>query len=83
MKKYLFLILHRGLTIVFMHASFTGNAPGQSRIGEDFIFRSNTFERQTISCASCHKPRFAFADTALVRLGVGGSKRDRGILRLL
>ncbi|MBL7696812.1 MAG: cytochrome-c peroxidase [Chitinophagaceae bacterium] len=31
----------------------------------------------TISCASCHKPEFAFADTSAVSLGVGGKKGAR------
>ncbi len=40
---------------------------------EDPILSSD----QSISCASCHLPAFAFADTSAVSLGVGGQKGTR------
>mgnify|MGYP003946135629 CR=1 FL=1 len=40
---------------------------------EDPILSSD----QSISCASCHIPAFAFSDTSAVSLGVGGQKGSR------
>lgn len=40
---------------------------------EDVILSSD----QSVSCASCHIPAFAFSDTSAVSLGVGGQKGTR------
>jgi cytochrome c peroxidase len=32
---------------------------------------------KTVSCASCHRPAYAFADTSAVSIGVGGKKGKR------
>ncbi|MBS1776674.1 MAG: c-type cytochrome [Bacteroidetes bacterium] len=40
------------------------------KLGEKLFFDPILSEDQTISCASCHKPEFAFADTTSVSKGV-------------
>lgn len=39
-------------------------------LGEKLFFDSILSLTQTISCASCHKPEFAFADTAIISVGI-------------
>ncbi|MET0464082.1 MAG: cytochrome c peroxidase [Chitinophagaceae bacterium] len=41
-------------------------------LGKQLFFDSILSSTQKISCASCHKPEFAFADTSAVSLGVFG-----------
>ncbi len=47
------------------------------QLGELLFFDPILSSDSTISCASCHKPEFAFADNAAVSKGVGGKKGDR------
>lgn len=42
------------------------------QLGERLFFDPILSLDSTISCSSCHIPQFAFSDTALVSLGVGG-----------
>jgi len=42
------------------------------KLGEMLFFDPILSENQTISCASCHKPEFAFADTVAFSTGVHG-----------
>jgi len=49
----------------------------RERLGEKLFFDPILSKDQSISCASCHKPEFAFADTSAVSLGVGGTKGTR------
>jgi cytochrome c peroxidase len=77
MKKYLILIM-TGLIIVFVHASFIGRGPGdKAELGRLLFFDPILSKDNTISCASCHKPGSAFADTTVVSVGVGGTKGTR------
>lgn len=79
MKSVLAFLLFAGAVLV-LAPSFrtTGSAPLASEdlgrlLFEDPILSSD----QTISCASCHLPAFAFGDTSAVSLGVGGQKGTR------
>lgn len=47
------------------------------QLGEMLFFDPILSEDYTISCASCHKPEFAFADTAAFSSGVHGKKTRR------
>ena len=77
MKKYFFFIAPC-LAVIIIHTSFTGNAPGtKAELGKLLFFDPILSKDRTISCASCHKPQFAFADTGVVSVGVGGSKGSR------
>lgn len=48
-----------------------------AQLGELLFFDPILSSDSTISCASCHKPEFAFADNSPVSIGVGGKKGDR------
>ncbi len=43
------------------------------QLGEKLFFERMLSKDNSISCASCHKPEYAFADTVKFSLGVGGS----------
>ncbi len=47
------------------------------KLGEQLFFDPILSEDRSISCASCHKPEFAFADTSAVSTGVHGRKGSR------
>jgi cytochrome c peroxidase len=54
-------------------ASFSREGPAdKAALGEMLFFDSILSRDRTISCASCHKPAFAFADTLPVSIGVKG-----------
>lgn len=72
MKKW---YLVTGFGAFFLLASFVSKekqAITQEKLGEMLFFDSILSEDRTISCASCHKPEFAFADTAVISPGVHG-----------
>lgn len=53
--------------------SFNDKEPANKAELGEMLFSDPILSRdRTISCASCHKPAFAFADTAAVSLGVKG-----------
>ncbi|MBP6623971.1 MAG: cytochrome-c peroxidase [Chitinophagaceae bacterium] len=67
-------------TLVLM--GFTGNKPSSKvmtavQLGEKLFFEPMLSKDMSISCASCHKPQFAFADTSAFSLGVGGKLGTR------
>jgi cytochrome c peroxidase len=49
----------------------------QEKLGEKLFFDPILSLDHTISCASCHKPDFAFADTSAFSKGVGGKLGNR------
>jgi len=51
--------------------------PTKEKLGELLFFDPILSENKTISCASCHKPEFAFADTSAVSVGVHGRQGRR------
>lgn len=61
--------------MLLMHWSFTpDNAPklSKAKLGELLFFDPILSADSTISCASCHRPEYAFADTIAFSVGVGG-----------
>lgn len=46
-------------------------------LGKDLFFEKALSLDYSISCASCHKPEFAFADTSAFSKGTGGQKGKR------
>lgn len=80
MKKRLLLI---GSIALFLgNLAFRPAQPGdepQTKVdlGKQLFFDPILSSDRTISCASCHKPEFAFADTSTVSRGVGGQLGDR------
>lgn len=46
--------------------------PGKKLFSEKILSKDST-----VSCASCHKPGFAFADTTAFSVGIGGKLTKR------
>jgi len=67
-----------GIATVLIALSFTNIEPGnKAELGKLLFFDPILSKDKTISCASCHKPEFAFADTATVSKGVEGKRGTR------
>jgi len=49
----------------------------ETELGEKLFFEKALSRDSTISCGTCHKPEFAFADNAAISAGVGGRKGER------
>src|SRR5687767_925246 len=65
-------------TFIFLLASFNDQEPSdKAELGELLFFDPILSKDRTISCASCHIPAFAFADTAVFSTGAGGKKGVR------
>jgi cytochrome c peroxidase len=77
-KLNIFLVM---AFLVVIIAGFGADDPlvinSREKLGEKLFFDPILSKDKSISCASCHKPEFAFADTAVVNLGVGGTKGVR------
>jgi cytochrome c peroxidase len=79
MKKIVILVITAVAVIVSL-ASFkaTGKGPAtKAELGKLLFFDPILSKNKTISCASCHKPAYAFADTSAVSLGVRNRKGVR------
>lgn len=64
--------------MLLMQAAFIEDAPAdKAALGKLLFFDAILSKDNTISCASCHKPGYAFADTSATSLGVGGVKGVR------
>lgn len=72
MKQRLFLLSF--IVLVIFASSFSGTPTRvtKAKLGEMLFFDPILSEDSTISCASCHKPEFAFADTTPFSKGVHG-----------
>ena len=67
-----------GIATVVIALSFTTIEPAnKAELGKLLFFDPILSKDKTISCASCHKPEFAFADTSTVSRGVGGKRGTR------
>lgn len=61
-----------------IRAAPVNNAPAdKAALGKRLFFDPILSKDRTISCASCHNPAFAFADTAVLSLGVNKTKGVR------
>ena len=76
MKKYV-LIISAVIMVVFIHARFIHAPSNKEELGRLLFFDPILSRDYTISCASCHKPQFAFADTSATSFGVRGIKGMR------
>ena len=77
MKKYVIVtIIVTG--IIFIQAAATMNSTtDKEKLGEALFFDPILSKDSTVSCASCHRPEYAFADTSAVSIGVDGKKGIR------
>lgn len=76
--KVFFLALG-GILLLFLNFRFiTSEEPlSKAELGKKLFFDPILSEDRTISCASCHKPEFAFADTLSFSLGVRNTPGER------
>ena len=77
--KYLIAFIFIGFTIGFS-LGFTDvekTKLTEIQLGEKLFFEKTLSLDSTISCASCHKPEFGFADNVPFSVGVGGKKGKR------
>lgn len=79
MKQGFIITLFAGIVVLAM-LSFTDDKQEKitkEQLGEMLFFDNILSEDQSISCASCHKPEYAFADTSAFSLGVHGRVGNR------
>jgi len=77
MKKGSVIILISAFIILLISSFNNKSTRNASNLGE-LLFSDPILSRdRSISCASCHIPRFAFADTAVLSTGVFGRKGKR------
>lgn len=76
MKKYL-IIAVATLSVAWMSAGIMREPANEAELGKILFSDPILSKDSTISCASCHIPAYAFADTSAVSKGVGGIKGDR------
>jgi cytochrome c peroxidase len=65
-------------TMLVISYSFTGHGGySKAALGKKLFSEKILSKDSTVSCASCHKPNFAFADTAALSIGIGGRLTKR------
>lgn len=76
-KTFYFLFIGPALLVLAGSAFVPDDPTTAAALGERLFFDPILSRNRTISCATCHKPAFAFADTSAVSLGVLGRKGKR------
>lgn len=68
-------------TVIALPTSFNNDEPAdKAELGKLLFFNPILSKDKSISCASCHKPEYAFADTSATSIGVGGLRGIRNTL---
>jgi cytochrome c peroxidase len=77
MKRFIVIsVLVTGIIVVL--TSFSKDEPADAAALGKMLFADPILSKdKTVSCASCHKPVYAFADTSAVSMGVNGKKGKR------
>jgi cytochrome c peroxidase len=74
MKQFLILGIV-AIIVLLVPVSFKDKEPADiAGLGGLLFFDPILSADSTISCGSCHQPRYAFADTGIVSTGVGGKR---------
>ncbi|MDQ3190794.1 MAG: cytochrome-c peroxidase [Bacteroidota bacterium] len=83
-KTFIFIALFIGFVIL---AAFNNNGASEktkknkiksiSQLGEKLFFDTILSKDNSISCASCHKPEFAFSDNVALSFGIDSIKTKR------
>ncbi len=78
-KTFYRLFLLCGIFICIILSAFTqsGSKLTEAQLGEKLFFDPVLSTDHSISCASCHKPEFAFADNKAFSDGVNGKQTTR------
>jgi len=77
MNKLVGLICVAILLAVFAQRFVERPAITKEELGRNLFFDPILSRNHTVSCASCHKPDFAFADTSSFSAGVNGRMGNR------
>jgi cytochrome c peroxidase len=75
--KKLMIVVVAALSVAFMRSDGEGEPANEVELGKLLFSDPILSKDHTVSCASCHIPAYAFADTLDVSKGVGGVKGDR------
>lgn len=76
-KAILFTFLTTAAIVMLCSFNNEEEPEDKEALGKLLFFDTILSKDNTISCATCHKPAFAFADTSEVSVGVGGKKGKR------
>src|SRR5215470_7754121 len=74
MKKYILAIVGLLLVTIGQVAFTKKELTTKEELGKLLFFDPVLSKNYTVSCASCHKPEYAFADTSAVSRGVARKK---------
>jgi cytochrome c peroxidase len=77
MKKYIIVVGSLAAFIFAQAIAKEKNPMSKETLGELLFSDPILSKNHTISCASCHKPQYAFADTLALSMGVGRRKGSR------
>lgn len=80
MKTIALLFVALAITIVITSSFFekeNSEIKTKAALGKKLFSEKILSKDSTVSCASCHKPEFAFADTAAFSIGIGGKLTKR------
>lgn len=77
MKLGIYLVALYLTASIFFSNGIPPEISTKSELGKKLFFDKRLSKENKISCASCHKPEFAFADTSSVSLGIYGRKGKR------
>src|SRR5689334_22872347 len=77
MNKYVFVIVVLLLVVFVQGAFIKKEKTSKEELGKLLFFDPILSRDYSISCASCHKPGYAFADTSAVSTGVARKKGSR------
>lgn len=80
MKKLLIILAAAGITIIFTSSFFEKEKAGintKATLGKKLFSEKILSKDSSVSCASCHIPKFAFADTAAFSVGIEGKLTKR------
>jgi cytochrome c peroxidase len=64
-------------TLIFLSLKTPTKVGTKSDLGKKLFFDKRLSKNNQVSCASCHRPEFAFADTSAVSMGVYGRMGKR------
>ena len=79
--KSVFIIVLIAIVTASLNSGFTTNTDPKNtaELGSKLFFDKILSADNSVSCASCHKPEFAFADTAAFSPGIGGKLTKRNV----
>ena len=71
--KFKLIILLTSISLIYGFSSIKNKQPeSEVELGKMLFFEKKLSKDNSISCASCHKPEYAFADTVAFSKGING-----------